>query len=483
MFKPSSQSRRLNSPISVLTNRPAFVVLVMAHRGNSVALFDFLSAIPEGFEGSILLRFDADTESSRSLQSRLKRGSSLKIKTAANTTTLGPNQLIWLNQGDTYQVSAGEQLTRVTPTKMGTETLVSSLAKHFSYRASLVLFDAIDPGECVIGIRELAVRQSPVFVWSMLQQNAAPFVTKLTQITDIQIIHSATEMAEAIARNIPRRPTVTHQITDVESTSIDKIMDILSKRLGLNLAEYKRSPLLRRLKKRMADIGIEGYEQYAELLISEADEVTHLYEDIFIGTTEFFRDSNAFNELRLTLFRYLERYTEKQLTIWSAGCSTGEETYSLAMLIDDVLQDLDSEIDFTIFATDIDIQALAIAQGAHYSENDIGTISPQFVNRYMFVDNGRYRIKNSLRSKVVFSKHDLLTQPPFNRLDLICCRNLLIYFNSDTQQRVVNRFYKHLKPGGLLMLGKAESAGRGHEFFKPVSTPAKIYRALLQSPI
>lgn len=483
MLTSNETSNRLRSPVSVLTNRPAFVVLVFAQQDNADALLDFLVAIPDSFEGSILLKFDADSNASECLLAKLKRNSSIRLKIATNTITLGPNQLVWLDIKTEYRVNAGEQVIRIdTPSRVD-DSLIDTLAKHLAYRAILVLFDAVEPAKLLLGAKAFSKQECRILVYSSLQQTSTLFFEQLTQITKIILVPTAHDMVEAIVSNLPTKNSMHPRVRDIDSASIERIMKILRRKMRLDLTDYKMPPLIRRLNKRMEETGIKRYEQYADLLDTDAKELNQLYEDIFIGTTSFFRDANAFRELQQIIIRYLEHKKTNRLKIWSAGCSTGEETYSIAMLVDDILTDLDRNIELTIYATDIDTIALTNAQIGRYTEAETGTVAEQYKDRYMLQDQGQYRIKRYLKSKIIFSQHNLLSPPPFEDLDIICCRNLLIYFNSDTQQRVVDAFYNHLLPGGLIMLGQSESAGSGGEFFKPVSTSAKIYRALLKDPM
>ena len=218
-------------------------------------------------------------------------------------------------------------------------------------------------------------------------------------------------------------------------------------------------------------------EAYLRVLEEDPAELSALYQDFLIRVTSFFRDPEVFEFLKKDLFPTLlqERPPEAPVRIWVAGCSTGEEVYSLAITLLESLGEAAHVTPIKILATDVNERALEIARAGIYVENVAMDITPERLRRYFARVDGSYQISKVIRDLCVFSRHDLTRDPPFARLDLVSCRNLLIYLDLAAQKRVFPLFHYALKPGGYLMLGPSESIGTFGELFAPVSGEHKIF--------
>lgn len=255
------------------------------------------------------------------------------------------------------------------------------------------------------------------------------------------------------------------------------ILTLIKRKKGTDFRDYKENTIKRRIQRRMAARKFIKVTDYIEFLKNNADEIEHLFFDILINVTAFFRDQEAFTELKNELSKYIgsERFQDS-LRFWIVGCSTGEEVYSVTILIAEILGDKFPGADIQIFATDIDTAALNIARKGFYPESAIAEIDPALVKKYFIKHGSTYEVIKALREMVIFSRHDIASDPPFIRIDFISCRNLLIYFNSDLQKKVFHSFYYSLNPGGILMLGKSESTGNLDTHFETVDKKNKIYR-------
>jgi len=261
--------------------------------------------------------------------------------------------------------------------------------------------------------------------------------------------------------------------------ALQEIIAQLAKDTGHDFRHYKRATVLRRIERRLQVRAVHSLPLYCALLENDPDEIKALLDDMLIGVTNFFRDREAFESLERDVIPVLfkDKGPGDEVRAWVAACSTGEEAYSLAMLMADQAALVDTPPAFQIFASDIDDRAIAEARVGTYPGSIITDVVPARVRQYFNRDDENYRIRKALRDHILFASHNLLRDPPFSRLDLITCRNLLIYLNRDVQARVLQMFHMVLKPGGYLFLGSSESAESVAEYFVAVDKKNRIYRA------
>ncbi len=278
------------------------------------------------------------------------------------------------------------------------------------------------------------------------------------------------------ADHSPRSPTKANEL------ALREILTLLRSRTGHDFRHYKQATVLRRIERRMQVNAVHDMAGYAQLLNERPDETPALLADMLIGVTNFFRDREAFEALERDIIPQL--FEEKTLLgesdalrIWSAACSTGEEAYSLGILFTEYAERNDLRADVQVFATDIDDQALEIGRASVYPEAIITDVPPTRLQQYFTKEQNRYRLRKELRERILFARHNILRDPPFSRLDLISCRNLLIYLDRDIQSEVLRMFHFALNPGGYLFLGSSETAEACSHLFTPVDKKNRIYRA------
>jgi two-component system CheB/CheR fusion protein len=260
------------------------------------------------------------------------------------------------------------------------------------------------------------------------------------------------------------------------SDPIKTIMKLLHKHENLDIAKYKNETILRRIQKRMLMVKVNTFEEYLAYIQTQPQELHELHQNILIGVTSFFRDKEAFKALENRLFVYLQDKPEHyELRIWSVACSSGEEAYSLAIIIAQISKMLGKSFDVHIFATDIDDKALEHARKALYSKESLADLDADIVNNYFLKADEEYRVIQSLRSQIVFTNHNVLGHPPFINQDIISCRNFLIYILPETQKEVFKLFHYSLKENGLLFLGSSESTMNSIEYFTHLDSENKIY--------
>ena len=264
----------------------------------------------------------------------------------------------------------------------------------------------------------------------------------------------------------------------INSSIISQIYRIIFEEKGVDFSQYKKNTLTRRIERRLAALKIETLNDYVDYLKMNIDEVTNLYNDILIGVTEFFRDPEVFDEMKEQIAILLEKKEQgEEIRFWSIGCSTGEEAYTLAIILSEVLQEKITKYKVKIFATDIDDESLKIARAGIYAETSLVNVNKNLINKYFSIHKNQFEIKKSIRELVVFSKHNIISDSPFLRADLISCRNMLIYFNNTLQSRFFPIVHYALKDNGILLLGKSESISEYHDLFVTVNKNLKIFKS------
>jgi two-component system, chemotaxis family, CheB/CheR fusion protein len=282
-------------------------------------------------------------------------------------------------------------------------------------------------------------------------------------------------VAHAFGR--PPRPA-TVPSTRAES-ALKKIFILLRAQTGHDFSQYKPSTIHRRIERRMAVEQIETIDGYIKYLQQTTAEVEALFRDLLIGVTNFFRDPEAFEALEKQILPRL--FAGKPpgtfIRVWSPGCSTGEEAYSIAILLQERLEALKQSYKVQVFATDIDSQAIATARAGLYPASIATDISPERLGRFFSAepDGSAYRIHKGIRDMLVFSEQDVIKDPPFSKLDLISCRNLLIYMGGDLQKKLIPLFHYALNPGGFLFLGTSETVGEFLDLFSALDRKMKLY--------
>ncbi|PIW44469.1 MAG: hypothetical protein COW18_12950 [Zetaproteobacteria bacterium CG12_big_fil_rev_8_21_14_0_65_54_13] len=254
------------------------------------------------------------------------------------------------------------------------------------------------------------------------------------------------------------------------------IMAIVQTQLGYNFFPYKQSTLLRRINRRIGLKQLHDMDAYAALLRKQPDETIALFKDMLIGVTSFFRDPDSWALLAAEFFKDLDPARKQPLRIWVPGCSTGEEAYSMAMMLHEYMVTHKLSLEYQIFATDIDSRALAVARQGLYPEQIAANISPQRLEMFFSKEGEYYRVQPWLRQSITFSEQNVTSDPPYSKLDLVSCRNLFIYLQSASQSKVLDMFHFALNPHGYLMLGSSESVGKPSDLFEVISKKWRLYR-------
>ncbi|MGY1641863.1 CheR family methyltransferase [Geodermatophilus sp. SYSU D00703] len=256
----------------------------------------------------------------------------------------------------------------------------------------------------------------------------------------------------------------------------EALLVFLRERRGFDFTGYKRPSLMRRVRRRMAEGGIDSFGDYLDHLEVHPGEFTPLFNTILINVTSFFRDHAAWDHLRQDLLPDLLAASGPAIRVWSAGCASGQEAYSLAILLADALGADEFRKRVKIYATDVDEDALTSARQALFTEREMVGLTPDQIREYFTVEGGRFAFRKDLRRSVIFGRNDLVQDAPISHIDLLLCRNTLMYFTAETQARILGRLHYALNPSGVLFLGKAEMLLSHNQLFTPVDLTRRFFR-------
>jgi len=298
------------------------------------------------------------------------------------------------------------------------------------------------------------------------------------------IIAPARDLPNRIVAFLGQVPALSGELsapeTPAKNSAFEKICILLRSRTGHDFSRYKKSTVYRRIERRMGIHQLPRIADYVSFLQENPQEIDLLFKELLIGVTHFFRDPAAWVYLQEEVLPAIisSNPADGTLRAWVAGCSTGEEAYSLAIAAKEVIQGLklQGSITLQIFATDLDPDAIAKARRGYYPANIAADVSRERLARFFSEDGDGYRVSKDIREMVVFAPHNVAMDPPFTKLDILTCRNLLIYFGPELQKELLPLFHYSLKPGGVLFLGSAESIGGFSDLFTPLEKKARLYR-------
>jgi len=365
------------------------------------------------------------------------------------------------------------------------DAFFSSLAKDRGERAIGIILSGMgaDGTAGLRAIKEhggLALAQAP----DSAKFGAMPSSAIEAELTDL--VAPPGDLARLLLARLahPHQPSTTETPSQLENSekksAFDKICILLRAQTGHDFSLYKKSTVYRRIERRMGIHRLNAIAEYVRFLQTNPQEIDLLFKELLIGVTNFFRDPAAWAYLAEKILPELIRSNPNGnlFRAWVAGCSSGEEAYTLAMIFREAVDLVKppGRVELQIFATDLDPDAIARARQGNYPASIATDVSPERLSRFFREENGNFRICQEIRQMVVFAPHNITMDPPFTRLDILTCRNLLIYLGADLQRKLLPLFHYSLKPGGTLFLGSAESIGNFDDLFIPIESKARIYR-------
>ena len=291
-------------------------------------------------------------------------------------------------------------------------------------------------------------------------------------------ILTANEMPDAIADILRNGKDTDRKNAELTSQISLEIQDILKRQTDIDFSAYKPDLVLRRIERRQQLLGFTTIEEYRQLLIANSTALDELYQDLLIGVTEFYRNPEAIAALRTNALDRLVhgKQDDDPIRVWVPACASGEEAYTIAIELSESMRQAGVDRKFRVIATDVHRRSIDIASAGIYDEDALAKMDPALRDRYFVSHMGQYIVDPSLRQKLIFSVHDALSDPPFMHLDLISCRNLLIYLNSEPRARMISMFMFGLRKDGYLLLGPSETLGPHSDDFEPVNQRWRLYR-------
>jgi two-component system CheB/CheR fusion protein len=466
------------------------IVGVGASAGGLAVIEQFLAQIPADSGLAYVVVQHLDPTHKAMLVELLQRSTTLPVVEAVDAMRVEPDVVYIIPPNRDLTLAAG--LLRLTPPaqprglRLPIDLLFSALAREQGERASGVVLSGMG-SDGTLGLQAiksqggLTLAQSP----GSAQFDSMPKSAVAAGCVDIiglppelpaHIIRITAEQHEALM--LPEGSD------ESNAQALASILQLLHERSKHDLSDYKPSTLRRRIQRRMSVHGLVSQAAYEGFVRQNPQELDLLFKEMLIGVTSFFRDPEVWKDLKESVLPGLIARSPQggRLRAWVVGCSTGEEAYSLAMLFREVVEGMAKEAppaadrSLQIFASDLSADAISVARKGCYPDRIKAEMDPARLAKFFSVKGNGYQIDKQIREMVLFAQHDVILDPPFTRLDLLSCRNVMIYFNATLQRRLIPLFGYSLRPGGALLLGGSETAGNSHALFLPLSPKSRIYR-------
>ena len=406
----------------------------------------------------------------------LSKTTKMKVQDVGNMVKIKPNNVYIIPYNKGIEVTDGhiKLIPRINgkSNSMSIDVLFTSLAEtHKENVIGIVLSGSANDG--TKGLREIKKAGGVTFA----QNESAKFTSMPNSAIAegiVDFVLSPVEIAKKlnwISKHpfLNRKEIKSTPEDDIDNNNPDlkSIIQLVYKMMQVDFSMYKMNTIKRRINRRMIINKINTLKEYRKLLEQKNEELSQLYQDLLINVTDFFRDPEAFVILKKSILpKLLMKITQGEtLRIWIPGCATGEEVYSIAMLLFELQDNKSFNVPFQIFASDLSAQAINEARNGEYSKQQLKNITPKRLNRFFSRSKDNYRISKTLRDVCIFAQHNLLSDPPFSRMDFISCRNLLIYLDTPAQKRAIATFHYALNENGYLMLGKSETIGSSLQLF------------------
>lgn len=465
--RPTAQSNQPSNNGHPQLPEQLRVVGIGASAGGLQALKQLLPEMPEDSNACFVVIVHLSPEHESHLADMLQPFTKLPVCQVKATTQLESDHIYVIPPGANIEADNGclrlSDLESHRHQRAPIDRFFRSLAENHKERAVGILLTGTG-SDGTAGLRHIREHGGLTLVQSPQEAEHEAMPRNAIAAGVVDLVLPIEQLAKQILEfdrtspPYPKGDKDSAETADSEGT-LQKIIAEISNRTGHNFANYKLSTIRRRIHRRMQLQLSKDLESYLQLLHENSDETELLFEDLLITVTEFFRDPEVFRTLATDILPDLfEKHADSnQIRVWSIGCSTGEEAYSLSMLLEEYTDNSSSNIPFQLFATDLHRPSLMQARKGHYPKAIEAQVSEERLKRFFQSENGVYKIDKRLRERIVFALHNILQDPPFSHLHLISCRNLLIYLRKEAQQQLTTLFHYALEEGGTLLLGSAES--------------------------
>ena len=465
------------------------VVAIGASAGGLDAYRKFLSALPADTGMAFILVQHLDPNHESMMVELLSGSTTMVVLQATDGTPIERDHVYVIPPGVYLSVGNGALCVSQPKARHGArlpfDYLLHTLGDEYGKRAVCVVLSGTG-GDGSAGLKSVKANGGLVIVQDPADAGYDGMPRSAIATGEADLVLAIDNIPAALAdygRQIaPARGRFSQQVSAGSSDRLSEVIALLRSKTAHDFTLYKPGTLQRRIERRMSMTagGVGDIGRYLELLRTDAIELDHLAKDLLINVTSFFRDPKVFDLLAQKIVPGLihGHPQDRPLRIWVAGCSSGEETYSVAILFREQIAAAKRDIKLQIFASDIDPDAVASAREALYPATIAADVSQERLARFFVKEGRNFRVSPELRASVVFTVQDVLADPPFSRLDMVSCRNLLIYLSPDAQNRAISRFHFALRDGGILLLGTSETVGSENSHFELISKLERVYRHL-----
>ncbi|MGE4479285.1 MAG: chemotaxis protein CheB [Deferribacterales bacterium] len=460
-------------------NKKTIIIGIGASAGGLEALKDFISSIKPSGKFCYVVAQHLSPSHKSMLVTLLAKNSNIEVKELSDGDEI-VTDIIYITPPN-YNVHCLENSFKLTAPdnfvgpKPSIDILFKSIADlHTQHCCGIILSGTGSDG--AVGVRAIKAAGGITIAQEPQKAKYDGMPRSAIETGDVDIISPAesiySELEDIFINN---KPIHIEEISEQPPGNYKKIVNIIKKNYKIDLDGYKENTIDRRIRRRMAALRIDTYSNYVKCLQKNQKEISNLFKDLLISVTSFFRDNDAYEKLTEVLEDKYRDSEAEVFRVWVAACATGEEAYSIAIILNELFENRHGNIDIQIFATDIDESALAIARKGVYSEASLSDMPQHMIEKYFRRAGSNFEVVKSLREHVIFSRHDITQDPPFLRIDLISCRNLMIYFKPILQKEVLSKFYYSLNPRGVLFLGKSETVGDLSPIIKAIDSKLRIY--------
>lgn len=470
-------------------SRPLSIVAIGASAGGLEALEQLFAHMPSDLGMSYVIIQHLSPHYKSFMAELLSRHTAMRVRTAEHHMLLEADTVYLLPPKKQMAVSRGRLiLTEPDPAggiSMPIDSFFESLAQAPECRSVGVMLSGSGQ-DGTVGITALKEAGGLVLIQdeASAKYAAMPKNAAMTGLADYVLtpMEMGARLREHVQSGFFRQPSdptaVKKKGTDVKEHQLSVIMALLRGATGIDFSSYKPGSVQRRIERRVGICGLKSIREYIDYIHSHPEELALLHKDLLIGVTHFFRDPDAFEALQNQVLPQLmkNKGDHHEIRVWVAGCSTGEEAYSLAIMFREYMEQLDMYFDVKIFATDLDKDSIEFACLGLYSAKLVESIPEDILAKYFIRIQEKYQVHKDIRKMIVFAPHNVLKDPPFINLDLITCRNMLIYLQSEMQRKVISLFHFALNANGYLFLGPSETVGKLSGLFQAVEKKWNIFR-------
>jgi len=486
-IRRGAKPAKATAPKPAAPARAIFPIIgIGASAGGLEALEQFLKHVPSKSGMAFVVVQHLDPTRKGMMSELLQRSTDMKVTQVKDRTMVQPNCVYVIPPNKNMSILHGvlHLLDPVAPRglRLPIDFFFRALAQDQQEHSIGVVLSGMG-SDGSLGVRDIKEKAGLALVQDPDSAKFDGMPRSAIEAGQADIVAPAEELPGKIISFLKRTPLIAHKNVepdDKSQSALEKIVVLLRAQSGNDFIHYKRNTLYRRIERRMGIHQIHKMATYVRYLQENSQELDLLFKELLIGVTNFFRDPASWELLRTKAIPELlgSRAPGQTLRAWVPGCSTGEEAYTLAITLKEAVEALKPKKQFSIqvFATDLDRDAIDKARHGLYPANIAADISEERLSRYFTKEENGFRVRKVIRELVVFAPQNLIMEPPFTRLDILSCRNVLIYLSHDMQKKLIPMFHYSLNPDGILLLGSAETVGEFSDLFKPIDGKSRIYR-------